>query len=217
MIDFPDAPTPGQEFTVGGMTWVWNDPVWNIKAARPAATLPHAAAWLTATLDLPLGTTGQGNINPILFQGSETSDPSIISYDAATGKFTLHKAGRYQISYRMMQQVVSTNYTPGVNGHMAQMEARTANAHASGLWGAATIYTPGSLPALFSYSDTAHGMVTLRLPAGQEVWAKIDYRSPDLVGQPANGIATGKTTLQAKQQTGGGNRATGMEILRIGD
>jgi hypothetical protein len=31
VIDFPDTPTPGQEFTVGAMTWVFNDPLWNLK------------------------------------------------------------------------------------------------------------------------------------------------------------------------------------------
>lgn len=33
MIDFPDSPTPGQEFTVGGLTWVFNDPLWNLKSS----------------------------------------------------------------------------------------------------------------------------------------------------------------------------------------
>jgi hypothetical protein len=33
VIDFPDAPTPGQEFTVGAMTWVFNDPLWNLKSS----------------------------------------------------------------------------------------------------------------------------------------------------------------------------------------
>lgn len=33
MIDFPDTPTPGQEFTVGGLTWVFNDPLWNLKSS----------------------------------------------------------------------------------------------------------------------------------------------------------------------------------------
>lgn len=35
MIDFPDSPTPGQEFTVGNVTWVFNDPVWDIKSHAP--------------------------------------------------------------------------------------------------------------------------------------------------------------------------------------
>jgi hypothetical protein len=33
MINFPDTPTPGQEFTVGALTWVFDDPLWNLKAS----------------------------------------------------------------------------------------------------------------------------------------------------------------------------------------
>jgi hypothetical protein len=33
MIDFPDTPTQGDEFTVGLLTWVFDDPVWLLKTS----------------------------------------------------------------------------------------------------------------------------------------------------------------------------------------
>lgn len=32
MIDFPDSPTQGDEFTVGALTWFFDDPVWRLKS-----------------------------------------------------------------------------------------------------------------------------------------------------------------------------------------
>lgn len=43
-INFPDNPTPGEEFTAAGRTWVWNDTadVWESLASSELPPLAHA-------------------------------------------------------------------------------------------------------------------------------------------------------------------------------
>ena len=45
-INFPDNPTPGEEFTAAGRTWVWNDTagVWETVASSELPPLAHAAS-----------------------------------------------------------------------------------------------------------------------------------------------------------------------------
>ena len=40
MINFPDSPTSGQEFTASGKTWKWDGTAWTIKPGGAAD--PHA-------------------------------------------------------------------------------------------------------------------------------------------------------------------------------
>jgi hypothetical protein len=220
----PTATTVGQTWfnSATGISYVWFDNRWVMFAPGSgggATSVPApvtAAAWLTAALDVPIDVQGNISINPIMFQGWETSDPAAITYNTTTGKFTVAKAGLYQFSLRVAQDVSSGTFTPGANGHELRVDMRTGNAHATGQKLAVSIRTP-MMTAPFLYRETAASTATIRLAAGTEVWARVQGGFPDLQDQPANSKGSGKTILSATWQMAGGPRATCMELLRIGD
>lgn len=219
--DAPAATAAGQTWfnTATGKSYVWFDNRWVMFSPGGSLELPTpitAAAWLTAALDVPIDANGNISVNPILFQGSETSDPTAITYDAATGKFTVAKPGLYQFALRVAQDVQSGTFTPGANGHDLRVDMRTGNAHATHQRLAVTIRTP-MMTAPFAFRETAASTAMIRLTAGAEVWARVQGGFPDLVGSPANGKGSGKTILSSTWQSSGGPRATAMELMRIGD
>jgi hypothetical protein len=42
-IDFPDSPTPGQEYTFGGKTYRWNGTYWQTTNAGPSTNVEGAS------------------------------------------------------------------------------------------------------------------------------------------------------------------------------
>ena len=55
MINFPDAPTTGQQFTEGGIAWVWDGVKWTTNASMAAAQggyVPLTGATMTGPLTL---------------------------------------------------------------------------------------------------------------------------------------------------------------------
>jgi hypothetical protein len=217
--DVPTATAQGQTWwqSSTGFSFVWFDGHWVM--VGPGSTIPPRTAtanlWLTAVLDLVVPASGQGS-DVMIWQGFETDDADVFTYDAATGKITLNRSGVYMVSYHFQQLAQFTHLTTIASvGHDCQMDVRSENAHAAGEWSMAAVHTPPRT-GVFSIKTTAHGGFVRRFAPGKQLWAKITYGASDLVGaaEPTKNI--GKTQLQIAQQTGGGNRATGMDVVWIG-
>ena len=52
MINFPDSPTIGQIFTVGGLSWMWDGTKWEMNTVPTGLYLPIAGGTLTGPLNL---------------------------------------------------------------------------------------------------------------------------------------------------------------------
>jgi hypothetical protein len=206
-----------------GLSFVWFDSRWVQFApgggagGGSAAVAPvTASAWLTANLDLP-AQAPMTSLSAILFQGSTTSDPNAITYDATTGKFTVHEVGLYQVQFRALHYATGPDpgiLTLGKNGYDAEFTLTTAPANANTLGQAWVRIVNESNPFIRQTAVDITRLVRITTP-GKELYVKMRHGFPQYTGEPADAHGHGKAQLRSQQSPLGG-KATGIEIVRLG-